>query len=354
MDQTLRGWAASETDPGTLQPLTVEREPLADDWVSVAVEASAVHMADFYGPPTLLAGSSAIGTVVDCGPSAGEWRDARVLVSPVFPCGECEVCRAGSAAVCPHREILGRTKHGALATEVTARGRWLCRIDEQNQVGAAAAVLPGVAATAYAMYVTAGVAPGQPVVIVGCGIRGHLLSQVALAKGTEPIVIEAGAEPSPAWTGQLGLRSLAVAPTDARTAVTECLRGSGSAAKPWYIFDTQGTHTCREIAATLAGPGATITLYAPPMMSDTQQPQDWETALRHGARLLGVTAAHPDLLPEVAALAATGQLSVDAAVQLISWDALAHVDPKAALPGTCVVATQTGRNLQHEPSTGCM
>ena len=104
----------------------------ADDQLLVRVEACVVGGAELQAlrePGRFTPGGAAVGTVEVAGANAAELANARVVVGPVDPCGECDECRRGQTSVCPQRAVRGSTIDGALCTHVLAAARWVCRID---------------------------------------------------------------------------------------------------------------------------------------------------------------------------------------------------------------------------------
>jgi threonine dehydrogenase-like Zn-dependent dehydrogenase len=85
--------------------------------------------------------------------------------------------------------------------------------------------------------------------------------------------------------------------------------------RPRRIFETSGTASGRAQSLALANPGATITFLASSGADD--QALRVSAAFAYGATIHGVVAAHPDLFPEVAALAVRGDLVLDQTIELI-------------------------------------
>lgn len=270
----------------------------ADDAVTVAVEAAAI------GDPSLAAraeipGLAAVGRVVATGDGGRHLEGARVVVGACQPCGECDVCRRGGATVCPVGRTFGVDAPGTAQATIVARARWVLPLGGALDVaGPAAALLGHEAALAYAMYARAGVGPREPTAIVGGGPIATLLAAVLAAKSAPALVTRGDGD----LAGEL--------------AAAAAERGHG--ARPWKLFATDADAARRALA--VAGPRATITIAAP---GGLPAPIDVAAALAREATLLGVRGAHPDLLPEVAALAVRGDLDLAAVAEIISRDRLA-------------------------------
>ncbi len=223
---------------------------MTDDGIVVAVEAACLD------------GSAAVGRVVEHGAGAQHLAGARVVVGAHQPCGDCDVCRRGGGAVCP----AGRTS-SMRAPQVTARARWALVLGDALDVpGPAAALIGGPAALAYAMYARTGVGPGDPTHVLGDGVVARLLAQILTAKGAPPC--------DPATFGT----------------------------RPARLFVCDPDATPRAIA--LAGPRAIITVAA------GARAVDITAAIAREVTVIGVVGAHPDLLPEVAALVVRGDLEL--------------------------------------------
>ena len=280
-------------------------------------------------------GGAAVGTVERTGENATHLMGRRVVVGPEQPCGECDICRRGGAAVCPHGAVLGRTAEGALASHVVASGRWIVPIDDELEVpGPAAALLGREAAWAYAMYTRAGTAPGEPVVIVGQDVVARFIAQIAAARGNRPMVTSPtiASVAADAVLLELDERS---GPTDLRAIVAGAAADAGLGALPWKVFDT-GTGPHRGTA--LAGPRVTVTVLSECVLGGADGHRyDVAGVLAADGAVLGVAGAHPDLIPEVAAMAVRGDIDLAAAASVVGVDQIPRVADGAGAARATVV-----------------
>ncbi len=303
--------------PGAAPPLLETERPLPSlegDQVRVEIEASTFGAAELDAPggSAWIAGGGGVGRVAEAGSAAGHLVGARVLVSSAVPCGECDFCRRSAVFACTHGAILGQTADGTLASSVVARARWLCAIDGPLAVpGPAAALLAREAATAYAMYARAGVTPGEPVIVIGGDSVAGFLVDIGRARGTRPIAATSAAQ--------------------ARAAAAEL------SDRPWRIFETSGEKAGRDLARELAGPGSTVALLSTGF--DAGASFDAAPLLAREVAVFGITGAHPDLLPEVAALAVRRELDLDRAAVIASIS-----DPQSA-PAQARAARAAGKTL---------
>ena len=239
---------------------------------------------------------------------AGEPAVARVLVGPIDPCGECDVCRRGGAAVCPQAR-----RRDSLGPSAIAARRWLVELGDGLELPMpAAAAVAGDVALAYTLYARTGVAPREPVVVVGGTPIGRFLIEVLLAKGIAPAAL-AIAGPWADW-----LRGKGVAVAVDRAGLHDAFSAHGISGKPWRVLCTDPA--AAPIAIELAGPRATLTVLA----TGALEPMS-ASALAREVTILGVAGAHPDLVVEAAALCAKGEIDVVAGTAMTPDALRTHV-----------------------------
>lgn len=257
-----------------------ERARATDDDVEIALEAVQVHRA------------AGVGRVVAAGARAAGLVDRRVLIGPIDPCGECEVCRRGGAAVCPFAR-----RRDALGATTTAAARWLVPLDDGLALPMpAAAAVAGDVAIAYTLYARTGVGPREPVVVLGGTPIGRFLIEILLAKGIQPAVFAAES----AWTEWLRSKKITVA-SDRAALVAELARGDHGA-RPWRMICADPAALAS--AAALAGPRATLTVLA---VDDEPLPG---SLLRREVTVTCVAGGHPDLVVEAAAMCVKGEVDL--------------------------------------------
>ena len=212
------------------------------------------------------------GTVVAAGEAARDWIGRRVVVPRILPCGDCDACRRGRVAHCPAR--LGRDGLGA---RETVPARWLVSVQPPLWPEGAElwqlAALADAALAPYTALARAGMGPGDTVVLVGNDARARFAAAIAAAKGAHAVVDDGTRAPAPGA----------------------------------IVVSTRGTRRDRQRALALVAEGGTAVLL------DGAEPEaaietDWSRLVRAEAHVFGVVGGHPDLLPELCALAARGQL----------------------------------------------
>ena len=252
-----------------------------DDEVEIELDAVQVGVA------------AGVGRVTRAGSRAGGLLDRRVLVGPIDPCGECDVCRRGGAAVCPLARR--RTELGASAI---AAARWLVPLGDGLELPVpAAAAVAGDVALAYTLYARTGVGPREPVVVVGGSPVARFLIEILIAKAIAPTAM---ADPGP-WADWLHGKGVAVARD--REALIAALAAQSLGTKPWRVLCADPAASAA--AVELAGPRATLTLLA----GAAAQPISGD-ALAREVTIIGVAGAHPDLMVEVAAMCAKREIDL--------------------------------------------
>jgi 6-hydroxycyclohex-1-ene-1-carbonyl-CoA dehydrogenase len=268
----------------------------SDDDVEIALDAVQVH------------GAAGVGRVISAGERGGGLVDRLVLVGPIDPCGECDVCRRGGAAVCP-----AARQRNELGARVTAAARWLVPLDGGLDLPVpAAAAVAGDVATAYTLYARTGAGPREPVVVIGAAPVGRFLIEILLAKGLAPA---AAAPPGP-WADWLRGKGVPVASD--RPALAAAFADQGLGTRPWRVICADPA--AATAAAALAGPRSTLTVLAgtspPPIAGDL---------LAREVTVIGVAGPHPDLVVEAAAMC------VKREIDLAGGTTLAPADPLRTL-----------------------
>ncbi|MGE0546875.1 MAG: alcohol dehydrogenase catalytic domain-containing protein [Kofleriaceae bacterium] len=262
-------------------------------------------------------GTAGVGRVIEAGERARALLDRRVLVGPIDPCGECEICRRGGGPVCPTAR-----RRDAWVDRVVANARWLVTLEGSLDIASpAAAAIAGDLAIAYTMYARTGVGPSDRVVIAGASPVTRFLVEVLTAKGIAPVVV---ADPAAtAWCAWLDRKAAGIARSggdrDARAAVEAAFaaRMPGQrSTQPWRILAS--TPSALAQAAALAGPRATLTVRGP-CGSLPSELVDREVTV------IGVAGAHPDLMTEVAAMCCKGEIDLAGGTAVAADDELRAV-----------------------------
>jgi 6-hydroxycyclohex-1-ene-1-carbonyl-CoA dehydrogenase len=242
---------------------------------------------------------AAVGIVDDASEGAAVMLGKRVLVGPTDPCGQCEVCRRGGAAVCAHA-----TPRGAVGNRLRVPSRWVVALAGGLDLPVpAAAAVAGDVTTAYTLYARTGLGPREPVVVLGATAVTRFLVEVLRSKGITPTVI---AESDDAWrTWLLAKGAAVVIGTGAElvASVSSAITAQGMGNRPWRVIATEPSVVAQ--AAQLAGARATLTVLA-----DRDSPALPGDLMAREVTVIGVAGPHPDLIVEAAALCVTGEIDL--------------------------------------------
>jgi D-arabinose 1-dehydrogenase-like Zn-dependent alcohol dehydrogenase len=235
-----------------------------------------------------------VGVVDDAGEGSAVLLGKRVLVPAFDPCGQCDVCRRGGAAVCP----LGKRR--SVGTRIRASSRWVVALGDGLELPVpAAAAVAGDVATAYTLYARTGLSPRDPVVVTGATAVTRFLVEILRAKGVAPVVVAA---PGP-WADWLLAKGCAVVGDAGGAAITasvaSAIAAQGLGTRPLRLIATGDL----ERAASLAGPRATVTVLAPaaPLPG---------SVIDREVTVVGVAGPHPDLIVEAAAMCVKGEIDL--------------------------------------------
>ncbi len=188
-------------------PLTVvdvpDPEPPAGG-VVVSVEATGLCRSDVHGwaghdaditlPITL--GHELVGRIVAVGEGVERWRAGQRVTTPfVCACGACPECRSGNGQVCRDQTQPGFTHDGSFAQQVALHHADANLVAVPDDVDAGAAALLGCRfATAYrGLVLLAQVAPGESVLVLGCGGVGLSAVMLAVSAGADVVAVDVDA-----------------------------------------------------------------------------------------------------------------------------------------------------------------
>lgn len=238
---------------------------------------------------------AAVGIVDDATEGSAALLGKRVLVAPTDPCGQCEVCRRGGAAVCAFAK-----PRGPVGKRLRVATRWTVALGGGLDLPVpAAAAVAGDVTTAYTLYARTGLGPREPVVVVGGNAVARFLVEILRGKGITPTVIASGDE---AWRGWLLGKGAAVVEAQ-HEAVAAAVTAQGMGNRPWRVIAT--SPDAASIAARLAGPRATLTVLA-----NAPTPALPGELLAREVTIIGVAGPHPDLIVEAAALCVKGEIDL--------------------------------------------
>ena len=138
-------------------------------------------------PPTIL-GHEFSGVVVRTGQAVSNCREGdRVCIDPNCYCGACEACRNGAAHFCEHMIGYGTTVNGGFAEYCAVNCRQVYRLGENTSFEQGAMAEP--AACCLHGLDMCEIRPGHQVVVIGGGMIGLLMVQLAKLAGAARVAL---------------------------------------------------------------------------------------------------------------------------------------------------------------------
>jgi L-iditol 2-dehydrogenase len=137
----------------------------------------------------VIQGHEFAGEIVAVGPEVGSLPvGAKVTVDPSTFCGTCRLCRSGRANICERRKTMGYSIPGAHQDYIVCPEERTLLMPEKLSFSEGAVIEP----VAVAVHATkrGGVKAGDNVLIFGAGTIGHLIMQVAKAKGAKVAICD--------------------------------------------------------------------------------------------------------------------------------------------------------------------
>lgn len=169
--------------------------------VVVTVEATGLCRSDVHGwsghdadlAPPITPGHELVGRISAVGAGVERWRVGQRVTTPfVCACGTCPECRSGDGQVCRDQTQPGFTHDGSFAEEVALHHADANLVAVPDEVAAGAAALLGCRfATAYrGLVLLARVAPGERVLVAGCGGVGLSAVMLAVSIGADVVAVD--------------------------------------------------------------------------------------------------------------------------------------------------------------------
>jgi threonine 3-dehydrogenase len=194
----MKGLIKSRPEPGALLA-EIDAPEIQKDEVLIEVKSAAlcgtdIHFyqwdataAHFPVRLPLILGHEYSGNVLEIGSDVhGISPGDRVSIETHVPCGHCYACGLGNGHNCQHMELIGITYPGAFAGYAKAPAKVAFRLpagvtyEEGSLFEPAGVAMRGID--------EARIAPGDTVVVVGCGPIGLIAVQMALAVGAAQVI----------------------------------------------------------------------------------------------------------------------------------------------------------------------
>lgn len=126
------------------------------------------------------------GRVAESDPGSKFKKGDLVTARPVLTCGQCKACLSGNHNHCPELRVLGVHLDGAYAEEIVVPEEIVKAIPAGLSADVASMAEP--VAVAYHINRRARLIPGQNIAVIGAGVIGNLIFQVARAQGADKIL----------------------------------------------------------------------------------------------------------------------------------------------------------------------
>jgi 2-desacetyl-2-hydroxyethyl bacteriochlorophyllide A dehydrogenase len=224
--------AALKTAHGVMGPAEVAMPVPAGDELLVRVEAAGICGSDrhmFLGEyPTavpVIQGHEFSGIVIGAGPEAKRVPvGARITGDPNSACGHCPGCRAGRVNLCDNLQALGVTRNGGFAEYVIVPEAQAYELPLSLDPMHGSFAEP-VACCLHGIDV-ARIEPGQSVAVLGGGVIGLIMVQLAKLAGAGTVVLSTRQEPRRKLSERIGAdATVDPSAVDAVTAIREIVPG---------------------------------------------------------------------------------------------------------------------------------
>jgi 2-desacetyl-2-hydroxyethyl bacteriochlorophyllide A dehydrogenase len=329
-------------NPGDLQVVERETPSALEGHVVVRVEACGVcgtdlhiYQGEFPARFPLIPGHEFAGVVGEAGQGVASLRPGdRVVIDPNLNCGTCRPCQRGLTHLCRNLIAFGVTNDGGFATHCALPARQCYKLPADMPFDIAAMTEP-VSCCVHGID-RAQVRPGETVVIIGAGLIGLIMLQLALLRGASLVIVS-----EPDAQKREVARSFGAAVTvdpaseDLSTVVMKATNGGAD-----VVIDCVGGAITAQQAMDLTSEGARVLLFGVAAPDETIQIKPYELFSRE----ISVTGSfiNPFTHSSALALLASGRVRVS---EIISHRLSLDEIPKAIE----LLASRQARKIIIEP-----
>lgn len=206
-------------------------------------------------PPTIL-GHEFSGVVAEVGADVTNYKAGdRVCIDPNCYCGACEACRNGIAHYCEHMIGYGTTVNGGFAEYCAVNEKQVYKLGENTTFEQGAMTEP-VSCCLHGIDMCE-IKPGQQVVVIGGGMIGLLMLQLAKLAGAAKVALLEPVESKRKIGMKLGA-DLCIDPI--KEDVKKCLKDAGMT---WIntVIECVGRPSTIEQAIDIAGNKAVVMMF---------------------------------------------------------------------------------------------
>jgi 2-desacetyl-2-hydroxyethyl bacteriochlorophyllide A dehydrogenase len=205
-------------------------------------------------PYPLVMGHEIAGEVVDGG-GGGVQPGERVIVDPFLHCGVCFQCRAGQTNLCPNGMLLGRDVNGGFAEYISVPATHVFRLPDT--IDCRTAPLIQVMTTCLHAQRLTKLFAGESVAVMGLGVSGQLMVQLAKARGANPVIGVSRSASKGELARRLGADVTLLAGEGVAEAVLDATDGRGAD----LVIESTGIPASIADAITLARTGGRLLLF---------------------------------------------------------------------------------------------
>ena len=146
------------------------------------------HGVPTYKKPPVTLGHEAAGIVME---ESDKFKQGdRVLLPPVFTCGECKFCKEGRENICQNMVMLGNTINGAFAQYIKVPEKDVIKMPDDIPLEEGCIIADAISTPYHAVVNRAEVRCSDRVIVFGCGGVGINVVQFAAAIGAEVIACD--------------------------------------------------------------------------------------------------------------------------------------------------------------------
>jgi threonine dehydrogenase-like Zn-dependent dehydrogenase len=234
-------------------PTEIRVAPLA---VGICGTDARILEGAYFARPGVILGHEIAGVVEATGSAVSNVRDGdMVTIEPHLYCGQCRQCRLGNEHLCPDKRAFGVHLDGGMAERVVVPGRlgYLLPPDVDPTIGCLTEPL------ACAIHGIDRLAPlsGLPVLVIGAGPAGLMLSSLCRIAGLRVVVAEPDARRRAVATAMADAETIDPTEPDWRD---QALRASGGAGFD-YVIEAAGSAQGLETAVALSARHGRILVY---------------------------------------------------------------------------------------------
>lgn len=241
------------------------------------------------------------GTLAEVGEGSRFKVGQRVYVKPMPTCGQCKACLAGEFNHCPDLKVLGVHMDGSYAEEVVVAEDLVRPLPDGMSFDEGAMIEP--AAIGVHTVNRSLLKPGETVAVLGAGVIGLMVAQVAKARGAGAVFASDVLDSRLELARELGVD--AVANAEKQDVVKAGLESVG----PFdAVVDLAGPRHTLDQAIALARAGGRIVLLVPP--EDPKLVVDDFTSVFRKELTLRVSRLYDKDFDDAAPLIAAGKIRV--------------------------------------------